>query len=320
MALRNKPYLPLYVEDFMTDEKLAECSAEANGVYIRLMCLMHKSQEYGVILLKQKDKQKASTISNFATKVSRHMPYSVDVIENALTELVSENVLTVDGDRLIQKRMVKDEKLSNIKALAGSKGGEAKVKKEHSASLATDFAIAESLASAKAKTIANPDIDINNKSIGNRELKDDRALEVTGDGVQGKDPPENLELAQVMNDYMNKICANPSRGSIDELISYTKTLTGPAVLHAINKAADDNKLSWSYVKAILRGYASAKVQSLSDVQRLEVEHEAQKQAQARPPARPNRMQTAAEYVPPKADGGKSLSELQKRLKKEDADA
>ena len=46
MSLRNQPYIPLYVQDFMTDERLNECSAAANGVYIRLMCLMHKSEEY----------------------------------------------------------------------------------------------------------------------------------------------------------------------------------------------------------------------------------------------------------------------------------
>ena len=44
MALRDQPYIPLYVQDFMTDEKLSECSAESTGVYIRVMCIMHKSQ------------------------------------------------------------------------------------------------------------------------------------------------------------------------------------------------------------------------------------------------------------------------------------
>ena len=60
MALRDQPYLPLYVQDFLTDEKLIECSASATGVYIRVMCIMHKSDPYGMILLKQKDKQTSS--------------------------------------------------------------------------------------------------------------------------------------------------------------------------------------------------------------------------------------------------------------------
>ena len=75
MALRDQPYIPLYVQDFMTDEKLSECSAESTGVYIRAMCIMHKSQEYGTVLLKQKDKQTHN--KNFAVKC-RLMPYSVD--------------------------------------------------------------------------------------------------------------------------------------------------------------------------------------------------------------------------------------------------
>ena len=64
MALRNQPYLPLYVQDFMTDEKLNECSPAANGIYIRLMCILHKSETYGQILLKQKYKQNESKIEN----------------------------------------------------------------------------------------------------------------------------------------------------------------------------------------------------------------------------------------------------------------
>ena len=70
MARRDQPYLPLYVQDFLTDEKLIECSAESTGVYIRLLCIMHKSQEYGRILLKQKDKQSESKLSDFAFKLS----------------------------------------------------------------------------------------------------------------------------------------------------------------------------------------------------------------------------------------------------------
>ncbi len=116
MALRDQPYLPLYVQDFLTDEKLVECSAQSTGVYIRLMCLMHKSSQYGCILLKQKDKQNDSTILNFAYKLSRQMPYTVDVIADALAELLEENVVQISGDTLLQKRMVKDANLSDTRA------------------------------------------------------------------------------------------------------------------------------------------------------------------------------------------------------------
>ena len=123
MALRDQPYLPLYVQDFLTDEKLVECSASATGIYIRLMCVMHKSEPYGMILLKQKDKQSENICLNFAYKLARHLPYSIDEISAGIEELLSEGVLMLENNKLIQRRMVKDNELSEKRAVAGKKGG-----------------------------------------------------------------------------------------------------------------------------------------------------------------------------------------------------
>ncbi|ADX66994.1 Uncharacterised protein [Weeksella virosa] len=145
MARRDQPYLSLYVQDFLTDEKLIECSASTTGVYIRLMCIMHKSETYGEILLKQKYKQSENQTKNFAIQIARQMPYEVLTIERALDELIEEEVLTLNGDSLIQKRMVKDHQLSETRAKAGKKGG---LKKNN---LARNF--------AKAKNEANTEIE-----------------------------------------------------------------------------------------------------------------------------------------------------------------
>lgn len=173
MARRDQPYLPLYVQDFMTDEKLNECSAESTGVYIRLMCLMHKSQDYGAILLKQKDKQKGqqsvkqgeSSISDFAYKLIKHMPYDAETIERSLRELIDEEVIYIDGDKLCQKRMIKDGKISDSRSSAGSKGGKtAQTKRDSAESFANDF--------AKAKTQANSEneIEIENENENENEI------------------------------------------------------------------------------------------------------------------------------------------------------
>ncbi len=122
MALRDQPYLPLYVQDFLTDERLCECSAESTGVYIRLMCLMHKSERYGEILLRQKDRQSDQQILNFAGKLARQMPYDTGTIARSLAELLDEGVLSIDGDRLFQRRMVKDNEISEKRSAAGAKG------------------------------------------------------------------------------------------------------------------------------------------------------------------------------------------------------
>jgi hypothetical protein len=145
MARKDKPYLPLYVQDFMTDEKLMECSALATGVYVRIMCVLHKCDPYGKLLLKQKDKQSDKQINNFATKLLKHLPYSFDVIVEGLGELLGEGCLIIDGDYILQKRMVNDGELSTVRSLAGSEGGKKSVKSKDKF--------------AQAKVQANTDID-----------------------------------------------------------------------------------------------------------------------------------------------------------------
>ncbi|SRR6266540_82125 len=149
MARKDKPYLPLYIQDFMTDEKLMECSASATGVYVRIMCVMHKSIKYGTFLLKQKDKHSDNQILNFASKLGKHLPYDLPVIISGIEELICEGCLIVEGDYLIQKRMVEDGALSETRSESGRNGG----KKTQSKRIKNkDF--------AKANNKANTDIDI----------------------------------------------------------------------------------------------------------------------------------------------------------------
>lgn len=142
MALRDQPYLPLYVQDFLTDEKLMECSASATGIYIKIMCVMHKSNDYGTILLKQKDKQTDNQIKNFALKLAKYLPFSTDEIIIGITELINEGVLKIEADKLFQKRMVRDNEISLLRSSAGQKGV---------------FAKAKGQAKPKAKPSANPE-------------------------------------------------------------------------------------------------------------------------------------------------------------------
>ena len=170
MALRDWPYLPLYVQDFLTDEKLSNCTAESTGVYIRLMCLMHKSHEYGKILLRQKFRQSDQQILNFAALLARQMPYSVETISRALEELIDEDVIYIEDNALCQKRMIKDAILSEKRSISGKKGAEKTNKKSKKS---PDFADGF----AEAKTSANleneNEIEIENEFVnkkGNSEF------------------------------------------------------------------------------------------------------------------------------------------------------
>ena len=181
MALREQPYFPLYVQDFLTDEKLNECSAESAGVYIRLMCIMHKSQTYGSILLKQKDKQTGDQISDFALKLTRQMPYDATTIGRSLTELLDEGVLSLEGDMLFQKRMVKDGKISDAKAFAGKKGAEKKRERASAEVLACDFAGAEAEANRKQNTEYENEIEIESEHEIEHEAETDSSGGAGGD-------------------------------------------------------------------------------------------------------------------------------------------
>jgi hypothetical protein len=123
MALRDQPYLPLYVQDVLTDEKLIECSAEAHGVYFRLLCILHKQETYGLLCLKQKWKQNGSKFSNFASLLRNQMPFTQKQIEQSLIELSDEGVIQITDDSLSQKRMVRDGQISSIRSDIGRKGG-----------------------------------------------------------------------------------------------------------------------------------------------------------------------------------------------------
>ena len=167
MALRNQPYLPLYVQDFLTDEKLMECSAQAVGVYIKIMCIMHKSEQYGKILLKQKDKQKESKVENFAYKLAKFLPFDLHIVTDAINELLDEGVLSIDNDLLIQKRMVKDNEISIVRAIAGAKGGTKTMSEKEK------FAKAKPKANGKAKHQANTEYeDENSSSLITKDIQD----------------------------------------------------------------------------------------------------------------------------------------------------
>jgi len=123
MALRNQPYIPLYVQDVLTDEKLVECSASSHGVYLLLICILHKQENYGLLCLKQKYKQIESKYLAFASMLTKQMPFDTKTIQEGLTELHEERVIDLDDCTLFQKRMVKDGKLSLTRTESGKKGG-----------------------------------------------------------------------------------------------------------------------------------------------------------------------------------------------------
>jgi hypothetical protein len=171
MALKNQPYIPLYVQDVLTNVKLLECSAESHGVYFRLICVLHKQDDYGKILLKQKYKQTDEQVNNFALMLVKHIAFDFDTIKRSLAELIDEKVLFLDGDSLCQKRMIEDNKLSEIRANAGKKGGETTFKKSNNEDK-KDSNFAQAKSEANTEYEIENEIVIENKDIKETEIKE----------------------------------------------------------------------------------------------------------------------------------------------------
>jgi hypothetical protein len=126
------------------------CSPAAHGVMIAIMCLMHKEPTYGKILLKQKFKQTDKQISNFALQVAKQTAFDLLDIEPALTELLDEQVLVIEDDFLVCKRMVKDAQISASRAKSGGQGG--KKTQQKNKHFASNFAQANDEANVGANS------------------------------------------------------------------------------------------------------------------------------------------------------------------------
>ncbi len=46
---RDRPWMPFYTADWLSNVKLKRCTHEEKGVWMDILCLMHESEEYGVL-------------------------------------------------------------------------------------------------------------------------------------------------------------------------------------------------------------------------------------------------------------------------------
>ena len=143
--------------DFLSDEKLRECSAGSIGVYVMLMCVLHKQKEYGAITLLPKDLKTPDAVANFAIKLALHLPFDAEEIKEALDELIANEVLHLDNDRLWQKRMVKDGLISEARATAGKKGADARYTQKSKNEFAMAKPMANNIANGEANENEEPD-------------------------------------------------------------------------------------------------------------------------------------------------------------------
>jgi len=100
-----------YPEDWLDDAKLKHCSLTAKGMWIDLLCHMHRGDPYGYMVFRNKvmsrfDIQKMLRVTN------------ENVFNNAFGELFDKGVLLQDSSTgaYFSKRMLQEHKNSKIKS------------------------------------------------------------------------------------------------------------------------------------------------------------------------------------------------------------
>ncbi len=116
--MANKlPYLQFFVDDYLADERVSLCSLAAQGLWVRLLCLMHKCDRRGY--LQQANGQPYSLL-----QTARSAGCSTDEVTHLLRELIDSGVASAtEHGVLYNRRMVRDERIRQVRSEAGQKGG-----------------------------------------------------------------------------------------------------------------------------------------------------------------------------------------------------
>lgn len=112
------PYIPFFTADWLADEKLRLCSLAARGLWMDLLCLMHKCDRRG--FLQQVNGQPYSH-----EQIARIAGCSSDEVAHMLQELISSGVASVsDTGVIFSRRMMREEQLRECRSVAGRRGAE----------------------------------------------------------------------------------------------------------------------------------------------------------------------------------------------------
>lgn len=126
--MSKDPWFKFYPTDWDSDVKLQSCSLAAQGLLIKLMCMMHQSPKPGYLLI-------GSSAPTWA-QVGRVGRVPHNTLCKYLNELLENGVLVEEDGVLVCQRMVRDQAYRESQAEHGKKGGNPKLTgKTHKGSL-----------------------------------------------------------------------------------------------------------------------------------------------------------------------------------------
>jgi len=112
----KRPSFQFYPSDWRNDSGLRLCSLAARGLWVEMMCIAHECDEYGKLTQNGR---------GFSHKtLAKLVGLSPQTCLKLLKELEDNKVFSRDENGAIfSRRMVRDEEIRQIRAEAGSKGG-----------------------------------------------------------------------------------------------------------------------------------------------------------------------------------------------------
>jgi len=106
-----------YPNDWLSSPDLNSCSLEAQGLWIKMLCIMYQSPERGVLLLSSGKAIDSKTLAKIC---------GVDeqAISKLLTELEDTGVLSrLDNQSIYNRRMYREGEISRVRSEVGRLGG-----------------------------------------------------------------------------------------------------------------------------------------------------------------------------------------------------
>lgn len=84
-------------------------------------------------------------------------------------------------------------------------------------------------------------------------------------------PPAPPKESATVGYFLHHVNANASGECLRELLDYEQKLGSDVCIYAMRYAIDEQKISWSYIRAILAAYVRDGVKTLDDVKRREMQ-------------------------------------------------
>ena len=114
--MSNHRWSKFWWVDYENDDRLAACSFAAQGLWMRMLCLMHRGEEMGCLVVAARP----MTTVDLAKRTGGEKR----MVERLVTELEDKGVLSRDARGvLFSRRMVRDEKISEKNIANGKLGG-----------------------------------------------------------------------------------------------------------------------------------------------------------------------------------------------------